>query len=418
MPLNTADILYPLNSTTVDTAAGIDVRLLSEAQAGATDSSQSVQFTHTQDGAERTFDPANALVTVVANASAFQGEGWALRLAQDMTPVDDVNYNAALNSGTLAVNVRALLNASGGTNLGGVNTILFRASLWRYDTVANTGVLIASGSQSQTWDTSTVGAENNTRKNTAISINVANTVEFFANEVLFLQIGCQATTLVDATLGTTNYDITLDVDDASTNIDFALNQYISQLGFLFGTSAGSASVAGSGAPVLPTSGSSAGSATVSGTLIAFKLGTGSSVASATATGTGAAVKLSTGTANGSSTVVGAMIAFMLGTGTSAGSSTASGVGSAFKAAVGTASGIATVVGQLIAFKLGIGLAEGVATGSGSGGAVKLGTGSSSGVATATGATAIVNPTVGTVLVGSGGGGTTIIKKISNYLFDD
>lgn len=221
-----ANILYPVNSTTVDSAAGIDIRLLDDVEGGATDSTQSVRFTHTQDGQERTFDPANALVTTETDPLTFQGEGWALRLADDMTPPDDTNCNAYLNAGTLAVNVRALLAMAGGTNLGGNTVITFRASLWRYNVTSNTGTLIASGSQAQTWDTSALGAENNTRKDTAISIAVASNAEFLADEILMIQIGCEGTTLPNASIGTTNFDITLDVDDASTNIDFALNQGI------------------------------------------------------------------------------------------------------------------------------------------------------------------------------------------------
>lgn len=230
MGIQRADILYPVNTTTVDTAAGIDIRLLDSAQAGATDTSQSCRWLHTNDGVERTFDPASALVTAVANANSFQGEGWALRLSDDMTPTDDTNCNSALLAGTLVVSVRALLNMNAGTgNLGGAENFTMRASLWRYDTSANTGVLIASGSAAQSWDTSALGGENNTIKDTAISIVVPSTVEFLANEVLLLQLGALSGTLTNPLTGTTNFDMTLHVDDANTNINFAASQGIRQV---------------------------------------------------------------------------------------------------------------------------------------------------------------------------------------------
>lgn len=223
MAIQYADVLFPVNSTTVDTAAGIDIRLLSVAQAGATDSTQSVRFLHTNDGVERTFDPATALVTAIADAGFFQGEGWALRLAEDHTPVDDTNCNSVLKAGTLVVQVRCLMNMNGGTlNTGADPTnFTFRAALYRYNTSSNTGTFIANGSQLQAWVTTTLGSDNNTRKNIAISVVVASDVEFLANEVLLLQLGVLSGTLPNPASGTTNFDVTLDVDDAATFLDFA-----------------------------------------------------------------------------------------------------------------------------------------------------------------------------------------------------
>lgn len=86
MSINRANRLIPINTTTVDSAAGIDIRLLSVNEPGVDDTTQSVRFTHTQDGQERTFDPATGLVTVETDPLTFQGEGWALRLSEDMTP--------------------------------------------------------------------------------------------------------------------------------------------------------------------------------------------------------------------------------------------------------------------------------------------------------------------------------------------
>lgn len=304
MALQTADPLYPVNTTTVDTGTGIDIRLLDSAQAGSTDSTQSVRFTHTQDGQERTFDPGNALVTTETDPLTFQGEGWALRLTEDMTPTDDTNCNAVLTSGTVTVNVSALLNMNGGTNLGGATTITFRASLWRYDTSANTGTVIATGSQSNSWNTSALGGENNTRKNTAISVTVSSNAEFLANEVLLLQLGCEGTTLPNATLGTTNFDVTLDVDDANTNLDFGTGQGIRQVCYIQGTATGLGDAAGTPVIILPSIGTTSGSGTATASLQADANMTGTTSGVATANGSLAAIGLITGSASGVATAAG------------------------------------------------------------------------------------------------------------------
>lgn len=224
MAIQRADILFPVNSTTVDTAAGIDIRLLSSAEAGATDSTQSVRFLHTNDSIERTFDPATGLVTVVADSRSFQGEGWALRLTEDHTPVDDnTNCNSVLKAGTVNIQIRVLQNMNGGTGNIGANptNYTFRASLWRYDTVANTGVSINSGSTLQFWNTATTPNDNNTYKNIDIPVVVGSDVEFLANEVLLLQLGVFSGTLPNPITGTTNFDLTLDVDHIDTFVDLA-----------------------------------------------------------------------------------------------------------------------------------------------------------------------------------------------------
>lgn len=269
MGIERASVLYPVNSTTVDSAAGIDIRLLDDVQAGATDSDQSVRFVHDSEGI-RTFDPDNALVTTEADPAVFQGEGWALRLTEDMTPADDTNCNAMLTSGTLTVNVRVLLNMNGGTNTGGDTEASFIASLWRYNTSSNTGVSIASGSQTEIWDTTALGAENNTRKNIAISVTVASNTEFLTNEVLLLQIGVDAIFLPNPALGTTNFDYTLDVDDANTNITFAANQGIKQWCRLSGDPIGNGTVTRSLAITQPRSATGNGTVTSTKATIASK----------------------------------------------------------------------------------------------------------------------------------------------------
>lgn len=302
MALQTASTLYPTNSTVVDSGA-VDIRFLSSTS-GTADNSQSNRWTHTQDGQSRTIDPGNTLVTTNNDPHGFQGLGYALRLTEDMTPGDDTNCNAVLTSGTLSVVMRNQLNSAGGTNLGGVNTFNIRASLWRYDPVANTGSVIATGTQNQTWDTG-LGNENNVFKNTTLSINIATDVEFSQGEILLLQLGARAQTLVDASFGTTNYDLVLTVNN-TTRIDFnaAANQYISQVCYIEGTSNASSTVTGVAAPVYPTQGSSSGLATVSASLEADKETAGSSSGSATTTATLVGVKETIGSSSGLATVDG------------------------------------------------------------------------------------------------------------------
>ena len=316
MALSTADPLYPVNTTTVDTAAGIDIRLLDSAQAGATDTSQSCRWLHTNDGVERTFDPATANVTAVAAATSFQGEGWALRLTEDMTPTDDTNCNAVLPAQTVVVQMRCLLNMNGGTgNLGGAENFTMRASLWRYDTSADTGTLIASGSTAQSWDTSALGAENNTYKNTSINVVVASNTEFLANEVLLLQLGALSGTLTNPVTGTTNFDMTLDVDHTDTFVNFAAGRTLIQVCYIQGTGAGVATASGIPVIVLPQIGTSAGSSTVTGALQADANMTGSSSGTSTVSGALQADAQMTGTSAGIATVAGVPAVIVPTTGT-------------------------------------------------------------------------------------------------------
>lgn len=304
MPLSTADPLYPVNSTTVDSGTGIDIRLLSSAEAGASDSDQTVQFTHTNDNVNRTFDPDTGAVTAVADSNALQAEGWALRLAEDMTPDDDINCNAVLTAGTIAVSLRVNLDQSGGTYAAGTYGPTFKAALFRYDPIANTGTLIASGSTSATtWTLGGVGEDLGTAKTATLNI-VAPQTEFVQGEILLLQIGLNTGTVPNPTLGTATFTCTLTVDDTNTKIDFASGQGIAQVCYLTGSSSGVSTTSGLAAPVLPATGTSAGAATVLGLLEADKEFTGTSTGVATVSGALEADKETTGTSAGVATASG------------------------------------------------------------------------------------------------------------------
>ena len=92
-------------------------------------------------------------------------------------------------------------------------------------------------------------------------------------------------------------------------------------------------------------------------------------------------------------------------GTSAGVATPLGAMTKVLPAAGTGSGVATVSGSLEADKEFAGTAAGVATALGSLEADKEFAGTAAGVATASGEAGLVEPTIGTVDIGAGGGVT-------------
>jgi hypothetical protein len=230
MGVERSSTLYLKNSTTVDTGTGIDVRLLSATNGGTNDATQSVRWTHTQDNTRRTFDPATTLVATVADASTLQRKGWAPRLVEDMTPGDDTNCNVFLSAGTATVTVRARLNMNGGTNVGSLNTpITFGGSIWRYNPSTDAGVLLASGeaAAATNWNTTSTG-DNNTYKTASFDIVIAASQSFASAEVMLLQIGALAGNLANPLSGTTNFDLDIEIDNATTRIDFASGQHLYQ----------------------------------------------------------------------------------------------------------------------------------------------------------------------------------------------
>lgn len=303
MPLNTSTVLYFLNTTTVDTGTGIDIRLLSSST-GAADQTQTFTYTHTQDSIERTFDPATAAAATNTNnaGTTLFKCGWALRLSNDMTPTDDANCNAMLVAQTLNVNLYLRSNQTGGTYTGGNFTPTVRASLWKYNPSTDTGTLIAAGTAAPTW--AVTGGTNNTFQSVAVPITVASNVEFDPAEVLYVQAGMNSGTIPNPTLGTGTFTITLEANSSNTNLTFGTNGEISQVCFLFGSATGSGSASGAGVPVLPTTGTGTGTGTATGTGGSSKLGTGTSTGTGDATGSGGAVKLGTGNATGVGTASG------------------------------------------------------------------------------------------------------------------
>ncbi len=232
MGIQRAATLYPVNTTTVDTGTGIDIRLLDSAQAGADDDTQTATATHTQDNVERTFDPATGGVTNTNNAgTTLFKTGWALRLSEDMTPADDTNCNAFLTTGNFVLNLQVAVNQSGGTYASGTYAPLWKMSIWRYDPATNTGTAIGGTSNnSLSWNIAPVGGDLGTFKNIGLTINSAvffpNGVEFAQGEVLLLQIGLNTQTIPNPTVGTATWTYTLRVDNANTNITFISGQGI------------------------------------------------------------------------------------------------------------------------------------------------------------------------------------------------
>lgn len=234
MGIQTAAVLYPVNTTTVDSGGAIDIRLLDSAQAGADDDTQTATATHTQDNVDRTFDPATAGVTASADVNTLQKLGWALRLSEDMTPPDDTNCNAFLRTGNLVVNVTVTITQAGGTYTTGTYAPLWKASLWRYNPATDTATIIGfSANNTPSWNIAPVGGDLGTFKTIAITFNSAaqfpNGAEFAAGEILLLQLGVKTQTIPNPTVGTATWTYTLRVDHTNTNITFVAEQGIRQI---------------------------------------------------------------------------------------------------------------------------------------------------------------------------------------------
>lgn len=318
MAVNQALTFFPVNTTTVDTGTGIDVRYLATTT-GSADSTQTASFSHTNDNVERTFDPATGGVTNTNNANTTMFKlGWALGLASDMTPTDDTHADAFLPTQNVTIGVTVNCSQTGGTYTSGTVAPTFRVSLWTYNPATDTGTLIAAGNiTSITWDLTPVTGDIGTAKNATVTFSVPATVfgavKGTAAEVLYLQVGFNTGTVPNPTLGTAAYTMTLTVGTSTTKVTFA-----SGLGELFygtGSSSGVATVTGADSLVIPTDGTSSGVATASGSLIAFAETTGTSSGVATASGAFGAVGETLGTASGVATVTGstAMVAPTVGT---------------------------------------------------------------------------------------------------------
>lgn len=309
MGIQTAAILYPVNTTTVDTGTGIDIRLLDSAEAGADDDTQTAQATHAQDDVERTFDPATGAVTNTNNAGTTLFKmGWALRLTEDMTPSDDTNCNAVLTSGSLNFTLSVCIDQTGGTYTAGNYGPTWRASLWRYDPATDTGTLIGASSDGATsWNYTPAAGDLGTFKSVNMVLSVPSQVEFAQGEILLLQVGLNTGTVPNPTLGTATWTYKLRVDNSGTNITFAASQGIRQVCFTTGAGAGIASVAGVPVIVLPAIGAAAGIATAVSELQAQAHMTGSAAGIAAVSGVLQADAEMTGAAAGAATVTGAPV---------------------------------------------------------------------------------------------------------------
>lgn len=216
--LQRAGTLYPINSTTVDSGTGIDVRALSDTQPGATDGSQSILNATQNSNAERTFDPATASDTTTNNAQTTNGKkGWAIPTA-GMAP-GNANCVARLVAQTVTVAWGGLANGTG-TGNAGVNDVLTpKASLWKYNTSTDTATLIAGNSGTAITKAATL-AYSNSAYTASVAITIGTDVSFGANEVLMVVFGgnlaCGAG-LLGAGRTTT---WTVDVDVSTTTVTF------------------------------------------------------------------------------------------------------------------------------------------------------------------------------------------------------
>lgn len=199
-PNNTT--FYLDNDTTVDTGAGVDIRNLSGTALGSLQT-QAVTCSHTQDGGERTWDPAST-VSASMNAHSLQRLGWAIPVAS-FTPADS-RCRGHLPAGNLTITVSLSVAWAGASPVGTpVDGMVPRASLWRYDPATDAGVLIDTGNgAATTWGS----LENGTVKTVDIALSYSAT-DFQDGETLLLQLGFAAGALGNPLSGTVTYTYTL-----------------------------------------------------------------------------------------------------------------------------------------------------------------------------------------------------------------
>lgn len=206
--------LYLSNTVTVDTGTGIDVRALRSTN-GTTDSTQSILNSTQGSNAERCFDPANASVTVVTNASSTLSKlGYGVPLAS--MGDGDSNCVTTLNSQTATVNWVGTAAGTGTGNVGANDVFTPRCSLWKYNTSANTGTLIVGGSGTAITISALI-AYSGTAYTAAVTLSVPATT-FAANEVLFIEMGGNLACGAGLLGGARTTTWTLSVDISTTNI--------------------------------------------------------------------------------------------------------------------------------------------------------------------------------------------------------
>lgn len=245
-----AAALYPLNTTTVDTGTGIDVRYLDDVQPGATDSSQSVRNATQASNSERCFDPGNTLDTTVTNAATtLSKKGFALLLA-DMAVVDTTNCLATLVAQTATIAWTGTATGTGAGNVGANDVLTPRASLWKYSPSTDTATLIVGGSGTAV-TISALLAYTNTAYSASVSLSVPLTT-FTTSEVLYLQIGGNVACGAGLLSGARTSTWTLEVDVSTTSLVFA-TQGLRQICTLSHSIAGESAVSREGliAALLP-----------------------------------------------------------------------------------------------------------------------------------------------------------------------
>lgn len=210
--------LYPINSTTVDTGTGIDVRALSSTEPGATDSTQSVRNSTQGSNVERCFDPANASVTTTTNAATTLSKlGYGV---PDASMTDgDSNCTTTLNAQSVTVNWTGTASGTGTGNVGANDVFTPRASLWKYNTSSNTGTLIVGGSGTAITISALI-AYTGTAYTAAVTLSVPATT-FSANEILYLQMGGNVACGAGLLGGARTTTWVLSVDVSTTKLSMA-----------------------------------------------------------------------------------------------------------------------------------------------------------------------------------------------------
>lgn len=291
MALQVASVLYPLKSAVVDSGGTVNIYNLSDTEPGATDNTTSISNTTKNTAVERTFSPGVGANTDANNAQTAQnGHGWAVPVA-DM--VVDAACSVYLVAQTVTVNFTGFCSGTGtGT---GNDTFIPKASLWKWDPVANTATQI-TGTFGATITKGSTGGAYTSAFTASVALPIPSTTTFAAGELLFVVIGARITTSPATLTHSCSMQISLDV--STTNLTFSvagLQQACSGSGSISGTAActgtgykggvGSATLVGT--PVVTVSGKKGGvgssviaasaAITVSGKKAAF----GSSVIAAT-----------------------------------------------------------------------------------------------------------------------------------------
>lgn len=222
MALQRALVLFPINSITVDTGAGIDVRALSDSEGGATDSTQSVRNTVQASSSERRFDPATANDATVLNVTTTHDDkGWAVPLSSgvigDMATVDPVCVPGLVPQ-TVTVVWTGELTGTGTGGVGANDVFTPRASLWRYNESTNVGTLIAAGSGTAITQSALV-AYGPTAYSASVTITIGSAVGFSSQDLMLLiggNLACGAGLLG----GARTFTVSLDVDVSTTKMTF------------------------------------------------------------------------------------------------------------------------------------------------------------------------------------------------------